>query len=73
MAEMTSIYMPLLNEGTSAWRPVSAERLGTNKFRVVGPMPDDEEWAFAPDSLVTAIHHLFDDGSSGFVAVSKIT
>jgi hypothetical protein len=69
MAEMTTIYMPLLNEGTSVWRPVAAERVGQDTFRVIGPMPDDE-WAFAPDSIVTVAPQLFADGRSGVVAVA---
>jgi hypothetical protein len=70
MVEMTKIYMPLLNEGTTVWRSVDAERLGQDTFRVVGPMPDDEEWAFAPDSVVTVAPQLFADGRSGVVAVA---
>ena len=73
MAETTTIYMPLLNEGTSVWKPVSAERLSEDTFRVLGSMPDDEEWAFTPDSIVRVSHQLFGDGRSGFVATAKAT
>ena len=48
----TTIYMPLLNEGTSVWRPVSALLLGEGRFRVTGAPPDDEEWAFSPGVTV---------------------
>ncbi|TPK92595.1 hypothetical protein FJ548_01630 [Mesorhizobium sp. B2-4-17] len=67
---MTTIYMPLLNEGTTVWRPVVAEKLSQDTFRVTGPMPDDEEWAFAPDAVVTVAPQRFADGRSGFVAVA---
>jgi hypothetical protein len=73
MAEMTMIYMPLLNEGTTVWRPVAPERLSQDTFRVTGPMPDGEDWAFAPDSVVTVAPQLFADGRSGIVAVAIST
>jgi hypothetical protein len=71
MGEMTIIYVPLLDEGTSVWRPVSAERLSKDTFRIAGPMPDDEQWAFTPDSIVTVAHRHFADGNSGLVAQAK--
>ena len=70
MAEIATIYMPLLNEGTVAWRSVTAERINREAFRVLGPMPDGEEWAFAPGSVVTVAPHLFADGCSDVVAVA---
>jgi hypothetical protein len=70
MADMTTIYMPLLNEGTHTWRPVAAERLNRETFRVTGTMPGDEEWAFPPGSVVTVAPQVFADGSSGTVAVA---
>jgi hypothetical protein len=70
MDEMTTIYMRLLNDGTTAWRPVAAERLNHDTFRVIGPMSNDEEWAFAPGSVVTVAPQLFADGQSGIVAVA---
>ena len=70
MADMATIYMRLLNEGTNTWRPVAAEHLNRDTFRVIGPMRDDEDWAFPPGSVVTVAHHVFADGSSGTVAVA---
>ena len=70
MADTATIYVPLLNEGTDTWRPVAAERLNRETFRVIGPMPDDEEWAFPPGSVVTVAAQVFADGSSGTVAVA---
>lgn len=70
MVEIVTIYMPLLNEGTSVWKPVTAERVSPATFRVLGPKPDDEEWEFAPGSVVVVAPHLFADGQSGIVAVA---
>lgn len=50
-----TIYIELLNEGTSVWRPTSALRVGPHTY-VVLPTPDydpeDEEWRFPPGSVV---------------------
>jgi hypothetical protein len=70
MAETATIYMPLLNEGTAVWRPVTAEHLNGDVFRVIGPMPDDEEWAFPPGSVVSCAPQVFQDGSYGTTAIA---
>ena len=44
--------MPLANEGTDVWRPVEATHLGADTYRVDGNVPEDEEWMFAPGSVV---------------------
>ncbi|GAA4752525.1 hypothetical protein GCM10023264_19320 [Sphingomonas daechungensis] len=49
---MATIYMPLLNEGVDVWRPVEATALTADTYRVEGDVPDDEEWAFDPGSIV---------------------
>jgi hypothetical protein len=48
----TTIYMPLIGEGTDVWRPVTAEELGDRRYRVVGRRPTDEEWAFVTGAIV---------------------
>jgi len=68
---VTSIlFMPLLNEGTDVWRPVAAERLNDGSYRIVGPCPNDEEWAFAPGSVVSSQLRAFANGEEHLVAVS---
>jgi hypothetical protein len=67
---MPTLYMPLRNEGTDAWRPVNAESHGAGTFRVIGPMPSGEDWLFPPDSIVATARHRFVDGSFGIVAVA---
>jgi hypothetical protein len=49
---MVTIYMPLLDEGTDVWRPVEATRLTDDTYRIEGVMDENEEWAFAPGSVV---------------------
>jgi len=52
----TTIFMPLLNEGTDVWRPVEAEALGNGRYRVMGQASNDEEWAF-PSGVTVVIDH----------------
>lgn len=37
-----TIYMPLVDEGSDAWRPVDAERRPDGSFQVLGSVPDGE-------------------------------
>jgi hypothetical protein len=72
MAELVTIHMPLTDEGTEVWRPVIAERLDSENLRVIGPMPIDEKWAFAPGSVVRIAPKRFADGTAGMVAIEAV-
>ena|ERR1035438_3290254 len=63
-----TIHISLLGEGTAVFRPVAAERLHDGTFRILGEMPDDEEWAFKPGEIVHTRQHVFSDGMKGIVA-----
>jgi hypothetical protein len=63
-----TIYMPLLNENVVVWAPVQAENLGDSRFRILGPMPEDEEWEFAVGSVVKARLTRFSGGEEGIAA-----
>lgn len=54
MTALSTIYVALLDEGTSVWRPVEAQLLGENIYRIVSENadPDDEHWEFSTGSLV---------------------
>jgi hypothetical protein len=65
-----TIYMYLLDEGIRVWRPVQAETLGDNLYRVVGPVPDDEVWEFPPGATVRGQMKTFSEGHEGLVAVT---
>ena len=47
-----TIYVALVNEGTDVWRPVEAEKVAENTFRLLGSIPSDEDWRFRPGDLV---------------------
>jgi hypothetical protein len=64
-----TIYIPLLEEGTHVWRPVSARQITPDVYVVVGSQPDDEVWEFEPGSVVQVVFRAFNDDSTGLAAV----
>jgi hypothetical protein len=64
------IYIPLLNEGTDCWRPIEAEQIGIDTYRIVAFKPEDEEWPFASGHVVRCKSHRFLDGSEGLVVIN---
>jgi hypothetical protein len=62
-----TIYMPLMGEGTTCWRPVSAVQVAADIFEVVDQIGAGESWAFAPPSRVRCRQHVFTHGGSGLV------
>jgi hypothetical protein len=41
-----------MDEGVDVWRPVSAEHLGGDRYRLVVAPPEGEEWQFAKHDVV---------------------
>jgi len=58
-----------MNEAVEVWTPVTARSTGGGIFEILGPMPADESWQFAPHSFVRCETHKFADGTIGLVAV----
>lgn len=53
--EKRTIFIPLLNEGTTVFRPTVGMHLRGNVFEVLptdGYDPEDEEWEFPPGTVV---------------------
>jgi hypothetical protein len=70
---MQTIYVQLVDEGTSVYRPTEAERGGENIFKLM-PTPDYdpeiEKWEYPPGSIVECNwQHL--NGESVLVAVRQ--
>lgn len=63
------IYIPLLNDETQSWRPVEAERVGTNTYRVVAFKPEDEEWPVTTNDIVQCKLQKFSDGTQGLAVI----
>ena len=65
----TEIYVALLGEAVDVWRPVFADRLHGDVYRIVDQADDrdDEQWQFEPgDEVVCALTDL--DGSQVLIA-----
>ena len=46
------IWMPLKGEGINVWVQVEGQIVGDSTFRVKGPKPEGQNWAYAPDTIV---------------------
>jgi hypothetical protein len=66
------IYVELLEEGTSCWRPVEAEYLGNELYRIAGEKPENEVWAFSVGDVVKCKLKAFQDGNPELVAHERI-
>jgi hypothetical protein len=70
----TTIYISLLDEGTDVWRPVSAEQVSGDIYRVTGTPPDDtESWEFATGDMVRCREQTFASGERHLVAYERVT
>jgi hypothetical protein len=52
MSNKATVYVALLDEGVDVWRPVQAEHLGDDLYRLTGEQPDGEAWHFATGDVV---------------------
>jgi hypothetical protein len=66
-----TIYVAPLNEGTPVWRPVEAEHLGDDVFRIVSEAADDEVWQFESGTIVRYAEQTFSDGKRALVALER--
>ena len=73
-AQTSTIYVQLLDEGTDVWRPVSAELVSIETYRIVGdaPDPETERWEFAPGDLVRCRHQQLSGGEC-LVAYERVS
>jgi hypothetical protein len=65
------IYIQLLNEGSVAYRPVSAYEIKESVYKIDGSEcynPEDEEWEFLPGTYVLVEERTF-DGENVLVAI----
>ncbi len=45
-------YVALLDERVDVWKPVEAEELSSERYLILGPVPEDERWEFQPGTIV---------------------
>jgi hypothetical protein len=69
-----TILVYLLEEGTDDWRPVSAELIRNNIYRIIGePSDDTEHWEFRPRDIVRCKQQYFSGEKTGLVAYEKVS
>jgi hypothetical protein len=66
-----TIYVYLLDEGVNVWRPVAAQPLGADLYRLEGSVPADESWQFQPGTVVRCQERLLSEGPR-LVAVAQV-
>ena len=69
------IYVRLLNEGTSVWRPVKATIVRDDVYQLVddGSYHElDEDWEFLPGSEVRCEYQTKSSGEPVLVAIEKV-
>ena len=67
MSTRVTIYMPMLDEGTVVYRPVSAETTAGLIFRILPPengKPAGEKWQFAPGTFVKCERQILNGGAA---------
>jgi hypothetical protein len=69
--QIETIYIPLVNEGTPVWRPVSAKVLSPAVFQIEESEPEDEEWLYTTGQNVQVEQRVFADGKCGWTATGK--
>jgi hypothetical protein len=58
-----TIYVYLPDEAVDTWRPVLAEHVRENVYRIADqPHPEDEVWEFLPGTLVLCKQIQLDEG-----------
>jgi hypothetical protein len=57
IASVVTIYVELLDEGTTVWRPVAAARIGEGIYRILSANSEhpDEAWEFDQGDLVHCV------------------
>lgn len=66
-----TIYVELLDEAVTAFRPVTAVRRPDGSFELPSSQPPDEQWAFPPGSLVRCELRDLGDGQAVLLAVAR--
>lgn len=71
MSSIIKIYVPLLNEDIDVWRPVEAEHLHSNVYRIRSQPYDrmNELWGFEPGDDVWC--ELIDSSEGRIVAATR--
>jgi len=76
MMEICEIYVYLMDEGVDVWRPVKAQQIEGDVYKIIGIEgydPEDEKWQFIPGDIVKCEEKTLADGKQALVAVEKVS
>lgn len=68
--DVTLVYVRLMGEGTTVFRPTKAVCLGQAVVRLLASAnydPDDEDWEFKPGSVVRTEQRILDGANANVV------
>ena len=68
MGERVTLYVRLLDEGTEVYRPVQAQAVDADRYRVLGPIPKTETWEFQPGDIVAVKVQALSGGEQRVIA-----
>ncbi len=73
--EHPTIYVYLENEGVDVWRPVLAEHLKADIYRIVSAAEDseDEQWQFKTGEVVRCESSVLSGSEASLVAVERVS
>jgi len=73
-SQIVQIYVYLPDEAVDVWRPVDAEPVDEQAYRIVStnPEPEDERWEFSTGEVVRCVLKVFSGGERGLVAVERV-
>lgn len=66
------IYVELLDEGTTVWRPVEAVHIDGDRYRILTEPIVEETWAFHTGEIVRCRLKRFSDGAEGLAAYEGV-
>ena len=66
------IYVELLDEGTTVWRPVEAVHINGDRYRILTEPIVEETWAFQTGEIVRCRLKRFSDGAEGLAAYEGV-
>ena len=67
------IHVRLLGLGQEQWRITQAVPVGADRYELLGPMPDGEQWQFLPGQIVECEEVVLFLGGYGLLACSAVT
>lgn len=71
MAPTTTVFVKLLNEDIDVWRPVAAEHLRGDLYRLLEDPPEGEVWPFGKNDLVVCHRQLGSEPQRGAMLVAR--